>query len=259
MIMAMMLLAACTDIDVHPLNANLNTPVAAPSDSLDDQNSDPANLAPSMIYLTSGTSEELYTRYDAGAVIGFDYTVHGILDADAYQIICEGESITLLSPSNSIDQTGDYRLEFRAPQNGAGKIVLTLMAKKDGKVSGGEVHSYVFWSSCDLGVYVSAAEPVPELVMAKAQYDANEITSLAYYDIVRGQHFEVDWELMNMLSRVSSDKLEYSAYAAPYVEAVHNSIFRIESNAEVPAVSDTLKKMEDELGIDLSGRYEDAG
>ena len=55
-----------------------------------------------------------------------------------------------------------------------------------------------------------------------------------------------------MLSRVSSDKAEFSGYAAPYVEAVHNSIFHIESKAEVPAISDTLKKIEDELGVDLN-------
>ena len=252
LIMAMMLLVSCTGIDVRALKANQNTPDAVPIDSLDDKSSKPASFAPSMIYLESDASKELYTRYDSGAVIGFDYSVSA-LDADECRVTCEGESITLLSPSqHSIGPTGSYRLEFRAPQNGAGEIVLTFTAIKNGNASGVEEKAHLYWRSCALGAFVSTAEPVPELVMAKAQYDANEITSGDYYTIVNNQHFQVDMELMNMLSRISSDKAEYSGYAAPYVEAVHNSIFHIESKAEVPAISDTLKKIEDELGVDLN-------
>ena len=60
-----------------------------------------------------------------------------------------------------------------------------------------------------------------------------------------------------MLSQISSDKAEYSGYAAPYVEAVHNSVFGIESKFKVPVISDILKKIENELGIDLN--EEDTG
>ena len=252
LILAMMLLVTCTGIDTLSLKATKTTTDAALMDSLDDQDSKPVSLAPSSIYLESDAFEELYTRYDAGAAIGFDYSVSAP-DADECRVTCEGESITLLSPSQqSITSIGNYRLEFCAPQNGAGEIVLTCMAIKNGNASGEEAHAYLYWSSCDLGVFVSTAEPVPELAMAKAQYDANEITSGDYYTIVNSQHFQVDIELMNMLSQVSSDKIEYSGYAAPYVEAVHNSIFGIKSKAAVPAVSDTFKKMEEETGIDLN-------
>ncbi len=257
LILVVMLLVACTGIDTRSLKATQITTDAAPVDSLDDQNSKPASLAPSSIYLESDAFEELWTRYDAGTVIGFDYSVSA-LHADECRVTCEGESIMLLSPSrHSIDPTGSYRLEFRAPQKGAGEIVLTFTAIKNGNVSGVEEHAHLYWNSCDLGIFVSTAKPVPELVMAKAQYDANEITSGDYYDIVNGQHFQIDMELMNMLSQVSSDKIEYSGYAAPYVEAVHNSIFGIKSKAAVPPISDTLKKMEDELGIALN--TEDTG
>lgn len=253
LIVAMMLLVSCTGIDVCLLETDQNTPDAIPVDFLDEKNSKQASYCSSMMNIESDASEELYTQYDAGAVIGFDYTVHSALDADECRIACEGESITLLSPpEQSIDPSGSYRLEFTTPQNGAGKIIVTFAAFKNGNALGEEVHAYLFWSSCDLGVFVSAAEPVPGLVMAKAQYDAGEITSWDYWNIVDSQHFQVDIGLMNMLSRVASDKIEYSGYAAPYVEAVHNSIFNIELKAPVPDISETLEKIEDDLGIDLN-------
>jgi hypothetical protein len=94
---------------------------------------------------------------------------------------------------------------------------------------------------------------VPELMMAKAQYDAGEITSLAYYKIIHNQHFTVDLKLLGMLQKTASDNQKISPYAAPYVEAIHNSIFDIKSDAKIPTVDETLQKIKDDLGIDFTG------
>ena len=190
---------------------------------------------------------DLCTRYDVETVIRFSYTVNSIFDADEYSITCEGESIKLLSPAKCSNKNYDsYKLEFLTPVIGTGKITLTLTAFKDGKMLVDEVHTYLFWSSCDLGIYVSGSEPVPELMMAKAQYDAGEITSLAYYKILRNQYFVIDLELLGMLQRTASDNPKISVYAAPYVEAIHNSIFNIQSDAKIPTVDETLRKIKND-------------
>lgn len=100
---------------------------------------------------------------------------------------------------------------------------------------------------------MSGYEPVPELMTAKAQYDAGEITSLNYYNIIRNQHFIANLELLSMLKRIASENVKISAYAAPYVEAVHNNIFDIKSDIKIPTVSETLQKIKNDLGIDFSG------
>jgi len=137
LMMAAMLMVSCTGIGARSLGTDQNTPDAIPVDYLNEQSNEPASCAASVINIETDASDELYTQYEAGSSIAFDYSVQSTLDADECAIICEGEGITLL-----------------------------------------------------------------------------------------------------------------------YVEAVHNSIFGIESTAEVPDISETLIKIEDELGTDLN---EDAG
>lgn len=205
----------------------------------------------SPLYLESDAPHKYYFRYDAGTVININYTVQSVYNADEYGITCSGEGITLLSPVEyKAGKNGSYALKFTAPESGEGKITLALAAPGGGTEQ--NVNTYLYWCSCDLGVFLSESSvSLPELGMAKTQYDAKEITSGDYYNVVRSQHFEVDMDLMNMLGRVCSDKIQYSGYAAPYVEAIHNSIFGIKSDKKVPDINETIKKIEADLGVKL--------
>lgn len=190
------------------------------------------------LYLISDTPGQFVSRYDAGAVISLNYTVRSVLHADEYRITCSGENITLLSSAECIAKEGDgYRLDFHVPENGEGKITLTITPFSSGEMPYGEAHSYLYWSSCDLGVFLSEyMETYPKLAMAKAQFDAHEITSADYYHIAKELPFQMDIGLMNAFGQVASGKSEHSCYAAPYIEAVNNHIFGISAGIDVPDV-----------------------
>ncbi len=253
LIMVMMLLLSCTGMDINFLEANNKTSDAPANDLSSNQNTEPASYCSHWLCLISDAPDENVFEYGAGETIRINYTIYSPFDADEYRITCSGENITLLSPAeySTADQADSYALEFLAPECGNGKITLKLTAYSNGEILGW-ASSAIYCSSSDLGIYLSQnSGSAPKLLMAKARFDANQITSYDYWHLVFNQHFVVDYDLINMLAMVASDKIEYSFYAAPYVEAIHNSLFGIESDAKVPDISDTLEKISEDLGIDL--------
>lgn len=196
----------------------------------------------------------LVYRFDAGEEVTVKYTIRDWFRAD--RITCSAENLTLLSPAefDCVDgQTGNYEFRFKAPEkgNGKGKIVITVYFRYSNDETVQEHTSPLYCSFCDRGLFISTYQQAfTDLAMAKAQFDAKEITSYDYYKVVQAQCFGIDIDLTNSLAAVCSDKIEYSHYAAPYIEAIHNKIFNIKSFNIVPNVSDTIKRIQNDLEHD---------